>query len=82
MLGRGGLGTLLVDGKKVDEKRIQVTAPYRFSLDETFDVGSDTGTTVSDEYAVPLRFTGKLKQVVIDVVPREMRKKTIPVKEP
>jgi hypothetical protein len=41
-IGKGGRGTLAVDGKKVAEGRIENTAPFRFSLDESFDVGEDT----------------------------------------
>lgn len=67
--GRGGAGRLTVDGKAVDEKRIRITVPSLFSIDETFDVGTDTGTPVSDEYTVPFRFTGKLHKVTIDIRP-------------
>jgi arylsulfatase len=35
------------------------------SIDETLDIGEDTGTPVSEEYHVPFKFTGKLKRVVI-----------------
>ncbi len=39
-LGKGGRGTLTVDGKKVAESRIEQTSPLgKFSLDESFDVG-------------------------------------------
>ncbi|WP_353476776.1 hypothetical protein PVT71_29170 (plasmid) [Salipiger sp. H15] len=37
-LGKGGLGTLSVDGTVVAEGRIEKTVPNRFSLDETLDV--------------------------------------------
>jgi arylsulfatase A-like enzyme len=74
-MGRGGIGRFLVDGKKVDEKRIGFTVPKRFSIDETFDVGSDTGTPVSDEYIVPFRFTGTLKGVTIELKPTADAKK-------
>jgi arylsulfatase len=36
------------------------------SLDETFDVGSDTGTPVTEEYSSPNRFAGELKELTID----------------
>jgi len=36
-----------------------------FSADETCDVGSDTGSPVSDDYKSPFRFTGKMKKVEI-----------------
>jgi arylsulfatase len=34
---------------------------------ETFDVGFDSVTPVSDDYESPFRFTGKLTRVVLDV---------------
>jgi len=37
-------------------------------LDETFDIGSDTGTPVDDEdYQVPFKFTGKLNKLTLKV---------------
>jgi arylsulfatase len=39
--------------------------PVRLSLDETFDVGEDTGTPVSLDYDVPFAFTGTLDKVVV-----------------
>ena len=39
--------------------------PLRFSLDETFDVGEDTGTPVSLDYDVPFKFNGKIEKVVV-----------------
>jgi hypothetical protein len=67
-LGKGGLGTLTVDGAKVAESRIEKTSPVgKFSLDESFDVGLDTGTPVIDDYEtkMPFKFTGTLNKVVI-----------------
>jgi arylsulfatase len=49
-LGKGGKGTLQVDGKTVATGRIERTLPFRVSLDETLDCGEDTGTPVSEEY--------------------------------
>ncbi len=66
-LGKGGLGTLTVDGKKAAEARFPRTLPFRMSLDETLDVGEDTGTAVSADYEVPFRFTGTLNKVVIHI---------------
>ena len=71
-LGKGGLGTLLVDGKKVAQGRIERTLPFRLSLDETLDCGEDTGTRVSADYRVPFKFTGDLKKVVIDLTPENL----------
>jgi arylsulfatase len=74
-LGKGGLGTLAVDGKKVAENRIEQTAPVgKFTLDESFDVGEDTGTPVIDDYdaKMPFKFTGKLEKVVIKLGPDKL----------
>lgn len=66
-LGRGGIGTISVDGKQVAQGRIDRTVPIRFSIDETFDVGEDTGTPVSENYDVPFKFTGQIEKVVVDL---------------
>ena len=76
-VGQPGTGTLSVDGKQVAEGRFAATLPPpsmpfstmpgRFSLDETFDVGEDTGTPVSEDYDVPFKFTGQIEKVVINL---------------
>jgi arylsulfatase len=68
-IGKGGTGTLSVDGRQVAQGRIERTVGVRFSLDETFDVGQDTGTPVLEEYGsqMPFTFTGTLAKVTIDV---------------
>jgi arylsulfatase len=65
--GRGGTGTLSVDGKEVAQGKIERTIPVRFSLDETLDVGMDTGTPVVEDYVkkMPFRLTGVLRKVVV-----------------
>jgi len=65
-VGRGGIGKVIVDGNQVAEGRIEATMPYRFSGDETFDVGEDTGTPVSEDYDVPFKFNGKIEKVVVN----------------
>jgi arylsulfatase len=66
-VGKGGTGTIEVDGKSVGSSRIERTLPFRLSLDETLDCGEDTGTPVSEDYVtkMPFKFTGELKQAVI-----------------
>ena len=68
-IGKGGTGTLSVDGKKVAESNFPQTVAYRFSLDETFDVGEDTGTPVVEDYAdrMPFKFNGTLHKVTIEL---------------
>ena len=67
-LGKGGLGTLFVNDKKVAEGRIERTQPMIFSADETADVGEDDATPVTEEYkAYDNKFTGKILKVKVDV---------------
>jgi arylsulfatase len=67
-LGKGGDVTLYVDGTKIGEGRVGGTMPLIFSGDETTDLGTDTGTPVSDDYAsADCAFTGKVEWVQIDV---------------
>jgi arylsulfatase len=64
-IGRGGAIVLSVDDRPVAEGRIPRTIPLRVSIDETLDIGEDTGTPVSPDYRVPFRFTATLHRVVI-----------------
>lgn len=63
--GKGGTGTLFVDGQQVAKNKIDRTMGYRISLDETFDIGSDAGEPVSEKYRVPFDFEGTLNKVVV-----------------
>jgi arylsulfatase len=62
----GGVGKLYVNGEMVDETELTEMHISTFSLSETFDVGIDAGTPVSDKYAVKNHFpyTGELDKVV------------------
>jgi arylsulfatase A-like enzyme len=73
-IGKGATATLLVDEKRVAEARIPQTVGVRFSLDETFDVGEDTGTPVLEEYdsKMPFRFSGTLKKFVVVLDPQKL----------
>jgi arylsulfatase len=71
-LGKGGTVTLSVDGNTVAQGRIDRTYAFRVSLDETFDVGEDTGTPVSEDYKVPFKFTGTLDRVLIRLADLEL----------
>ena len=63
--GKGGVGALSVNGKKVAEGRIDATNCCMFSLDEGTDVGRDDGTPVTEDYKVPFAFTGAIRKVEI-----------------
>ncbi len=67
-IGQGGTGVLKVDGKEVATQKMEHTIPLIMQWDETFDVGSDTGTPVDDQdYQVPFRFTGKLNKLTLTI---------------
>ena len=74
-VGKGGMATLFVNDKKVGEGRIEKTVPGRYSADETFDTGMDTGSPVSADYESPFAFTGSLKKVEIDIAPANLSSK-------
>jgi hypothetical protein len=72
-LAKGGTGVMSVDGKEVSRKTIPHTVPSLFTIDEFFDVGVDTRTSVDDkDYQPPFRFTGKLNQLTIKLEPAKM----------
>jgi arylsulfatase A-like enzyme len=73
-IGKGATATLLVDEKQVAQGRIPQTISARFSFDETFDVGQDTGTPVLEEYVdkMPFRFTGTLTRFVAVLEPSKL----------
>ncbi|BAY60150.1 sulfatase [Calothrix brevissima NIES-22] len=66
-VGAGGIGKLFINDQLLAEGRVDKTIAYRLALDETFDVGRDTGTPVVDTYQVPFNFTGNLQQVSLDL---------------
>jgi arylsulfatase len=66
--GRGGTVRLLVDGQQVADGRLERTVPLVFSLDETCDVGRDSGMPVSDDYTTATSvFTGTVHQVRLEI---------------
>ena len=67
-IGRSGNGTLMVDGKAVSTQKLAATVPLTNPVDETFDIGADTGTPVDDrDYQVPFAFTGKINKLTIAI---------------
>jgi arylsulfatase len=71
--GKGGTGVLKVDGEEVAARKVPHTLASTTQWDETFDVGSDTGTPVNDrDYQVPFRFTGKLHKLTVTIGPQQL----------
>jgi hypothetical protein len=67
-LAKGGKVTLYIDGDNVGQGRVEGTVPLVFSGDETADVGSDTASPVSDDYAgEDSVFSGTVNWVQIDL---------------
>jgi arylsulfatase A-like enzyme len=68
-LGKGGGGTLFVNGQKVAEGRIERTQPMIFSADETADVGIDLATPVVEAIGseAKSRFRGRIPKVTVQV---------------
>jgi arylsulfatase len=67
-LGKGGVASLYIDGKKAGEGRINATAPMIFSADDGCDVGVDSGAPVSEDYgARGNAFTGRVKGVQLSI---------------
>jgi arylsulfatase len=62
----GGVGSLHINGEKVDETTLEEMHISTFSLSETFDIGIDNGTPVSNKYTVKNHFpyTGELEKVI------------------
>ena len=72
-LGRGGVGTLKVDGKVAATQTLEHTIPLTMPWDETFDIGSDTGTPVDDQdYQVPFKFSGTINKLTVAVEPPQL----------
>jgi len=63
----GGIGELYVNGELVDQVDMPQMHIATYSLAETFDVGRDTGTQVSDMYTDPFVFDGALDRVVFNL---------------
>ena len=67
-MGKGGTGTLFVDGQKVAEGRIENTVSSVFSADETADVGADHHTPVTPAYSQrDNEFNGSINKVTIEL---------------
>jgi arylsulfatase len=62
-----GTGRLFVDGTLVGERHFAQFGAFASSINETFDVGRDSGSPVSKSYESPFAFTGKVKSVTIEL---------------
>jgi arylsulfatase len=72
-IGKGGTGTIFVNGEMVAQGRIEHTQGIMFSVEEGADVGQDGETPVIENYGSPAphRFTGKIDKATIEL--KEMK---------
>ena len=68
-MGQSGTVTLSVGGAEAGTGRIERTTPFKYSLSENQDIGTDTGTPVTYDYQAPFDFEGSLEEVVVDLAP-------------
>jgi arylsulfatase len=67
-VGRGGTGTLSVDGRVVATQSMEQTIPLVMPLDQSFNIGRSTETPLDDrDYQAPFPFTGKINGIVISL---------------
>ncbi|SFD68269.1 arylsulfatase [Actinopolyspora alba] len=67
-VGMGGTATLHVDGEQRGQQRVGGTIPYYFAFDETFDIGVDRASPVTDDYPpVDNAYAGTLHSVRVDL---------------
>ena len=66
-MGKSGTLALFVDGAEVGSGEIARTTPFKYPLSENQDIGSDTGTPVTYDCAMPLTFRSNLEEVVVDL---------------
>jgi arylsulfatase A-like enzyme len=72
-LGKGGTGTLKVDGKTVDNHPMPKSLPISTGWNETFNVGIDTATSVDEnDYQVPFAFTGTIEKLTVKLGPEKL----------
>lgn len=71
-LGKGGAAALFVDGKQVGQGKVAATAAMIFSADDGCDVGTDTGSPVSEDYGPHGNaFTGTVRGVQLSIAGAE-----------
>jgi len=70
--GKGGTGVFTVDGKQIAKQTMEHSIPFLMSIDESFDIGSDTRSAVDDSYELPFTFTGSIDKLTYKLGPSQM----------
>jgi hypothetical protein len=71
--GTGGSVTLRLGKKTIGEGRFEQQVAGFFTPNESFDVGCDTCSPVSDLYESPFPFTGTIFHVTVDITKAEFK---------
>ena len=72
-IGRGGTGTLTVDGKLVATEKMAFSLPTTKPLDTVYNIGAASGTPVDDtDYQIPFKFTGKIIKITVTLDPPKL----------
>jgi len=72
-VGRGGTGTLKVDGATVSTQRVDFTVPLTKPLDTVVNIGTAAGTPVDDnDYSIPFKFAGRIDKLTITLEPPKL----------
>jgi arylsulfatase A-like enzyme len=72
-IGRGGTGTLKVDGEVVSTEKMENSLPSTKPLDTVFNIGAASGTPVDDnDYQIPFTFTGKINKITYALDPPKL----------
>jgi hypothetical protein len=72
-VGRGGTGTLKIDGKVVSTQKLERTLPLVKPLDQFFAIGLSGPTPVDDhDYKVPFNFNATINKVTITLDPPKL----------
>lgn len=65
-VGQGGLMRISIDDRVVAEGRIEQTIVRTVEMSDTFDVGLDSSTPVTDDYADQGRFKGEIRKLTVE----------------
>ena len=62
-----GVGKLYIENRLVGQGTIAQTTPIIYSIYDTFDIGEDSGSPVSNRYDSPFIFQGGIEKVEVDL---------------
>ena len=73
-MGNSGRATISIDGKACGQ--VEIPTILRMISSTGMDAGRDPGSPVSDDYAAPFEFQGKIVRLVFDMPERSRRDET------